>query len=143
MTSTSKAQERQLVEAAKLEAKVHADFFGKPNDRVAIRGRYQVSMSNIHYMLGDNVKQADAHLLDYLTPYIKPQARNYYTLIVRDDKQASWCIHFGDYDLDTVQQERFDLIDADEYKGYNIKIITTTDDQRSIDEAVNVQNIRF
>ena len=69
-------------------------------------------------------------------------ARTYYTLLVRDNKDADWTVHFGDYDRSVVVDERADITEHEYSKG-NTKIIGSDDDQASIDEAVRVQNIRF
>lgn len=61
--------------------------------------------------------------------------RKYHTLLVRDDKSAPWCIHFGDYDRETVDSEREDMRDHD-HRAMNLKIITTAPEQAAIDAAV-------
>tara|TARA_Y100001938_G_scaffold134486_1_gene195042 strand:- start:449 stop:631 length:183 start_codon:yes stop_codon:yes gene_type:complete len=53
----------------------------------------------------------------------------YHTLLVYYNNQ--WFIEFGDYDYKTVVEER-----QCSYADERCKIITTTDDQASIDKAV-------
>lgn len=65
---------------------------------------------------------------------------SYFTLLVRDDASSPWCIHFGDYVLQVVREERRDLIDAETYTARNTRIITTADSQASIDAAVAQAN---
>ena len=37
----------------------------------------------------------------------------YYTLLICDDMHSPWEEHFGDWDRETVHDERLDLIDGD------------------------------
>ena len=70
--------------------------------------------------------------------------RIYYTLIVKCTMTNKWCIHFGDYERQTVEQEREDLLDSeDNLKRRNTKIITTSDEQADINEYVRAYNIKF
>jgi hypothetical protein len=63
--------------------------------------------------------------------------RKYHTLIVREDDKSPWTIHFGDYDRNTVWEEKEDLhSNGLGYKKKNMKIITTTDAQADIARAV-------
>jgi len=67
--------------------------------------------------------------------------RKYHTLVVRDGKASPWGIHFGDYDRETVEQERED--GRDYYKAGDMRIITTSDArQATIDAAVAKLNGR-
>lgn len=61
--------------------------------------------------------------------------RTYYTLLSRETPHANWVIEFGDYDRNCVREERDDMC-AGHYCDYAFKIITTLDDQASIDAAV-------
>ena len=61
--------------------------------------------------------------------------RKYYTLITRDDIQAPWCIAFGDYDRACVDEEREDHFNHG-WTIRNTRIITTSDKQADIDNAV-------
>jgi hypothetical protein len=66
--------------------------------------------------------------------------RPYYTLLERLPGEE-WCIHFGDYDRATVEQEKADSIGHHAYqKGTKFKIIKTIDQQSSIDCAVKLEN---
>lgn len=60
----------------------------------------------------------------------KTKTKKYYSLLTLVDD--NWCIQFGDYDREVVEDER------DEYKenGETTKIIVTNDDQASINEKV-------
>ena len=64
----------------------------------------------------------------------KPTA--YYSLLVRFDEFDTWSIQFGDYDREVVQDE------LTEYEGncFAVKIISTPDDQASIDLVVDNMN---
>jgi hypothetical protein len=68
-------------------------------------------------------------------------ARKYHTLLVRDSKTEPWCIHFGDYDRSVVEQERADLAYSGTYRKSDTTIITTSDYQRVINEAVIQLNL--
>ncbi|WP_316235074.1 MULTISPECIES: hypothetical protein [unclassified Bradyrhizobium] len=61
--------------------------------------------------------------------------RNYYTLVSRETKGSPWVIEFGDYSRAVVADERNDMKDGD-YCDHAFKILTTLDDQASIDAAV-------
>ncbi len=63
------------------------------------------------------------------------RARTYYTLVSKGPDDTRWAIEFGDYDRNTVRDERDDMKDGD-YCDHRFKIITTNDDQASIDAAV-------
>lgn len=67
--------------------------------------------------------------------------RPYYSLLVRDDQADAWSIHFGDYDLTVVQQEREDI--AHEFRKRNMKIVRTDDTQAAINAAVDKLNAPF
>ena len=61
--------------------------------------------------------------------------QHYYTLAVREGRR--WGVHFGDYDLETVRDERVDLIESGEYKRRDTHIISTESaDQKVIDAAI-------
>jgi len=68
----------------------------------------------------------------------------YYSLIVKQRHYANpnvteiltWEIHFGDYDLDVVKDERNDICD----NYHAVKIIITSDRQRDIEYAVDQLN---
>jgi hypothetical protein len=64
-------------------------------------------------------------------------AKRYYTLCLLYKGADTWSIHFGDYDKQTVIDERLDVLDG--YDADNIaafKVISTKDDQPSINAAV-------
>jgi hypothetical protein len=69
------------------------------------------------------------------------KARKYYTL-VSQRLRREWCIEFGDYDRQTVVEEREDILDGLEHSDdpadqlVLFKIITTADDQDAIEAAV-------
>lgn len=59
----------------------------------------------------------------------------YYTLAVREGRR--WGVHFGDYDLETVRDERIDLIEGGEFKRRDTHIISTESaDQGVINAAI-------
>jgi hypothetical protein len=67
-------------------------------------------------------------------------AKRYHSLLERQ-ANGRWAIAFGDYDRECVVQEREDMIDSamdDDATEY--KIITTADDQASIDAKVATLN---
>lgn len=66
--------------------------------------------------------------------------RTYYTLLVRDNKTSPWAIHFGDYDRECVKDEQNDIVDSEEYRRSDTKVITTDDDQPAINAAVAALN---
>ena len=63
-------------------------------------------------------------------------SRPYFTLVSfdRTDDSPAWAVEFGDYDRQCVVDERDDLNDGDPTRRF--KIITSADDQASINEAV-------
>ncbi|WP_051382438.1 hypothetical protein [Bradyrhizobium sp. Tv2a-2] len=63
-------------------------------------------------------------------------SRKYHSLLVRESKTEPWCIHFGDWELETVKQERDDIVDGEQYAKGNTKIITTGGTQAHIDAEV-------
>lgn len=67
----------------------------------------------------------------------------YHTLIVRDNPNDTWGAHFGDYDLEAVKDERYEITQW-EYRMRDTKILTTaSDDQATIDAAIgNLNNPR-
>lgn len=62
--------------------------------------------------------------------------RTYYTLATLDKASGLYHPQFGDYDLETVQDER------EEYKekGERTKIVRSADDQASVNAAVALLN---
>jgi len=71
-------------------------------------------------------------------------ARRYFTLLAKEPNE-NWAPQFGDYDRETVEAER------DEYKesigstwpkGTKFSIISTADDQASIDACVAKLNFK-
>lgn len=60
-------------------------------------------------------------------------ATKYHTLLTLEN--GLWCIQFGDYDKEVVKQEK-----EDSYSDYKCKIITTLDDQASVDAKVKELN---
>ena len=67
--------------------------------------------------------------------------RNYYTLLVRDDKTSPWAIHFGDYYKHEVKCECDDLVMGYlSHKRSDTLIITTDDNQPAINAAVAALN---
>lgn len=66
--------------------------------------------------------------------------RLYHTLIVRDGSPGCpWGPDFGDYDLQTVKDERADRRDQG-FKASELRIITTADSQDEIRDAVREIN---
>lgn len=62
--------------------------------------------------------------------------RKYFSLLSIDGTPGcKWAIEFGDYDLQTVEDERDDYRDRG-WKAKELKIITTGDTQAAIDAAV-------
>ncbi|MQW73435.1 hypothetical protein GHK50_20930 [Sinorhizobium medicae] len=62
--------------------------------------------------------------------------RKYHTLVVIDGTPGCrWSPEFGDYDLETVKDERDDYLDRG-WKRRELQIITTGDTQAEIDAAV-------
>jgi hypothetical protein len=66
-------------------------------------------------------------------------AKVYHTLLSRENATSPWVIEFGDYKRSVVKQERDDMKDG-AYCDYAFKIITTPDDQASIDAVVKALN---
>ena len=65
---------------------------------------------------------------------------SYYTLLVRDENKP-WEIAFGDYDEETVIDERDDYTEGQNYKKKNTKIVrTNTARQSEIDKVVRKLN---
>ena len=62
--------------------------------------------------------------------------RTYHTLLVRDGLDDAWGVHFGDYDYDTVYEERGELLNGGVLRSH-VLIIHTTDAQADIDAAVD------
>ena len=65
--------------------------------------------------------------------------RKYHTVIVRTRDCDEWHIHFGDYDKEVAKQERLDITYGDP-DILDATVITTNDDQASIDERVRELN---
>lgn len=64
----------------------------------------------------------------------------YYTLLIREDKGGPWMIAFGDYDKETVIEERDDYREHFHQKQ-NMKIVTTrTARQSEIDTVLRKLN---
>lgn len=63
--------------------------------------------------------------------------RTYYTIATLDKASGTWHPQFGDYDLETVQDE------LEEYKGKGerAKIVRSADDQVSINNVVAALNV--
>ena len=66
--------------------------------------------------------------------------RTYYTLIERVD--GVWYPQFGDYRLSVVRHELVDIRNADGAIGRQFRIVTSGDDQASIDNAIANMNER-
>ena len=68
----------------------------------------------------------------------KNPARKYYSLVAMFDFGAGYGVQFGDYDRETVKFEKMELDreEAGQNPMYDSKIIVTSDDQKSINEAV-------
>lgn len=64
----------------------------------------------------------------------------YYSLLVRDDKDSPWGVHFGDYDRECVEDEQRDIVDSDEYAKGNTRIVCTGDTQAEINARVMALN---
>jgi len=64
--------------------------------------------------------------------------RPYYVLLLRQDVKSPWEVEFGDFSRDVVRAESQDK--AFHYAGINRKIITTTEWQSDINEAVRKLN---
>lgn len=62
-------------------------------------------------------------------------SKKYYSLLQRID--GRWTIQFGDYVKNVVYQEKLDMMDSDsDLKSRDLTIITTSDHQKMIEEAV-------
>lgn len=61
----------------------------------------------------------------------------YYTLAVREN--GTWGAQFGDYDRETVAEEKIDYADHG-YLARDLKIIRTGDNQTDIDAAIAAMN---
>ena len=70
-------------------------------------------------------------------------SRKYYTLLQFDRHIMKWVIVFGDYELETVQDERDDLkdnYDNDFYYKPIYRIVNSSDMQSDIENLVNYLN---
>lgn len=63
----------------------------------------------------------------------------YYSLLVRFNESEFWSVQFGDYDRETVEDERDDMQHGSE-PVYAFKIIKTKPDQASIKAKVESIN---
>ena len=63
----------------------------------------------------------------------------YYTLILRATKGSKWVIVGGDYDRQTMIDERRDFIDHGE-RAHNLMIIYTNELQSDIDHKIDELN---
>lgn len=63
-------------------------------------------------------------------------ARKYYSLLIRDNSESPWQIEFGDYDRETVIDERL----CQDIPKKHMKIITTGDKTADIVAAVDKLN---
>lgn len=71
-------------------------------------------------------------------------ARKYYTLLLREPRDAGWSPQFGDYDRSVVAQEGDDMRDSGSWvKGSKLKIICTGDKGSDIETAVASLNARI
>lgn len=59
--------------------------------------------------------------------------RKYYTLAVREN--GVWGAQFGDYDKETVEDERADYLDHD-HKARDLKVIKSGDGRVAIEAAI-------
>jgi hypothetical protein len=65
--------------------------------------------------------------------------KTYYILAI--DYGSGYGVEFGSYDkADVLEEERFQLSIADYSGGSKTKVITTIDDQQTIDEEINKLN---
>ena len=65
----------------------------------------------------------------------------YYTLAVKDADTGQWGAQFGDYDRDTVKDERADMADGyDRIPKCRMRILTTSEQQSDIDAAIAALN---
>jgi len=58
----------------------------------------------------------------------------YYSLLIRE--HGKWSVEFGDYDRETVEFERADILYYSGYGARDLKIIKSGVSQSSIDAAV-------
>lgn len=68
-------------------------------------------------------------------------ARKYHTLLSRDNADSPWRIEFGDFDRETVEQERAEYRDNGA-KASTLKIITTGAAQKDIESVVATLNAK-
>ena len=67
--------------------------------------------------------------------------KRYFTLCILDGDK--WYPDFGDYELEVVAQELDDRLDSDDsLKRSDTRIVTSTDEQGSIEAAVAALNVR-
>ena len=66
--------------------------------------------------------------------------RIYYTVVVRDDNNSPWGVHYGSYDYGEATEEAFEATQCG-YKNTDVKVITTGEDQAEIDKAVTLLNV--
>ena len=65
----------------------------------------------------------------------------YYTLCVYEQDHDKWFIHFGDYELDVVADEKQDMnYGWDGIPMKHMRIIKTSDQQTDIDAALDKLN---
>ena len=67
--------------------------------------------------------------------------RAYFTLLSKGPDDDRWSIEFGDYDRNTVRDERDDMKDG-HYCDHRFRIIETGDTQAELDAAVALLNAR-
>ena len=68
----------------------------------------------------------------------------YYTLLICDDMHSPWEEHFGDWDRETVYDERLDLIEGNDFfggGGLQIKIVQSSGYPSEIAELVTYHNL--
>ena len=65
---------------------------------------------------------------------------NYYTLLIKNIETNLWGVEFGDFDRETVEDEKDYWRDSEGYMGSRIKIIKTSESQKEIDEIVAILN---
>lgn len=59
-------------------------------------------------------------------------AKKYWNLFIKESKNDSWSLHFGDYDKEVVKEEAADCIDS----GFKTWIIQSADSQADIDKCI-------
>ena len=66
---------------------------------------------------------------------------NYYTLLIKNPETKKWSVEFGDFDRETVEEER-DITwrEGEDYKLKDTKIIKTAESQDEIDKEVTRLN---